>query len=99
MGIENLIELVRMYEDISTWLKRWQPGIPQSACGLRWIRTSSKAERFVGDARWILLMWMVAARPGSPRTAACNPEQQLVDAMSETKEHKRTSAGATRHQR
>lgn len=36
-----------MYEDISTWLKRWQPGISQSACGLRWIRTPSKAERFV----------------------------------------------------
>lgn len=36
-----------MYEDISTWLKRWQPRIPQSACGLRWIRTPSKADRFV----------------------------------------------------
>ncbi|MCK1403728.1 hypothetical protein IVB45_06620 [Bradyrhizobium sp. 4] len=70
-----------MYEDISTWLKRWQPGIPQSACGLRWIRTPSKEERFV-DARRIVLMCMLAARPGSLRTAACNPEQQLVDAMS-----------------
>ncbi|UPK34256.1 hypothetical protein IVB18_40000 [Bradyrhizobium sp. 186] len=71
-----------MYEDISTWLKRWQPGIPQSACGLRWTRTPSKAERFVVMTRRILLMCMVAARPGSLRTAARNPEKQLVDAMS-----------------
>lgn len=35
-----------------------------------------------GDARRILLMCMVAARPESLRIAACNPEQQLVDAMS-----------------
>jgi hypothetical protein len=24
-GIENLIELVRMYKEKPTWLKRWQP--------------------------------------------------------------------------
>jgi hypothetical protein len=24
-GIENLIELVRMYKENPTWLKRWQP--------------------------------------------------------------------------
>jgi hypothetical protein len=25
VGIENLIELVRMYKENPTWLKRWQP--------------------------------------------------------------------------